>query len=63
MFDLQVNLSDRERLSTYCHWSQLCYWYAEYADEESLRWCIDAVKRVTDGLTSKSGLCSLSSSI
>lgn len=46
IFEIQASWDDHERIASYCHWSQLCYEYAECVDEESLQWCIDIAKGI-----------------
>ncbi|KAM3723049.1 hypothetical protein ACO02O_06335 [Dirofilaria immitis] len=50
MFEMLKNVDDVDKLTSYLHWSQLCYQYAELADRESLSWSIDAVINAKNAL-------------
>ncbi|VDO32920.1 unnamed protein product [Onchocerca flexuosa] len=50
MFEMLKDVSDVDKLSSYLHWSQLCYQYAELVDRESLSWCIDIVINAKNAL-------------
>lgn len=51
MFALQANTGNLEKLWSYMHWSQLCYEYAECVDDESVKWCMNAIADTTEALT------------
>ncbi|KAK6102655.1 hypothetical protein QQG55_9330 [Brugia pahangi] len=50
MFEILRDVDDANKLSSYLHWSQLCYQYAELVDRESLSWCIEAVINAKNAL-------------
>lgn len=50
MFEMLSDVDDVNKLSSYLHWSQLCYQYAELVDRESLSWCIEAVINAKNAL-------------
>ncbi len=52
MFEILRDVDDANKLSSYLHWSQLCYQYAELVDRESLSWCIEAVINAKNALFS-----------
>ncbi|VDM12017.1 unnamed protein product [Wuchereria bancrofti] len=50
MFEILKDIDDANKLTSYLHWSQLCYQYAELVDRESLSWCIEAVINAKNAL-------------
>ncbi|EFO19799.1 hypothetical protein LOAG_08693 [Loa loa] len=50
IFEILRDVDDVSKLSSYLHWSQLCYQYAELVDRESLSWCIEAVINAKNAL-------------
>ncbi|VBB34943.1 unnamed protein product [Acanthocheilonema viteae] len=44
------DVDDVNKLTSYLHWSQLCYQYAELVDRESLSWCIEAIINAKNAL-------------
>lgn len=63
MFEMLDDMNDLDKLSSYLHWSQLCYQYAELVDQESLDWSIEAITnaRYALSISSSSSLTSGSS--
>lgn len=51
MIEIQSDVSETDKLSTYLHWSQLCYQYAEFVDQDSLSSIIEAITNAKDVLT------------
>ncbi|CAG9530400.1 unnamed protein product [Cercopithifilaria johnstoni] len=50
MFEMLSDVDDVNKLTSYLHWSQLCYQYAELVDRESLSWCIEAIINAKNAL-------------
>uniref|UniRef100_A0A0R3RN13 FAT domain-containing protein n=1 Tax=Elaeophora elaphi TaxID=1147741 RepID=A0A0R3RN13_9BILA len=50
MFEVLSDVEDVDKLTSYLHWSQVCYQYAELIDRESLSWCIEAVINAKNAL-------------
>lgn len=50
MFEMLSDIDDVDKLTSYLHWSQLCYQYAEHVDRESLSWCIDVIINAKNAL-------------
>uniref|UniRef100_A0A915Q1A8 Uncharacterized protein n=1 Tax=Setaria digitata TaxID=48799 RepID=A0A915Q1A8_9BILA len=60
MFEILNDVNDVDKLTSYLHWSQLCYQYAELVDRESLSWCIEAVTSAKNALLPSSRSSTLS---
>uniref|UniRef100_A0A0N5AXN3 CHAD domain-containing protein n=1 Tax=Syphacia muris TaxID=451379 RepID=A0A0N5AXN3_9BILA len=54
IFDLLKDTDIYDKLPSYLHWSQLCYEYAELADDESLIWCKEGISCASANLTASS---------
>uniref|UniRef100_A0A915BJK3 Uncharacterized protein n=2 Tax=Parascaris univalens TaxID=6257 RepID=A0A915BJK3_PARUN len=54
MFKQLINVPDEEKLPTYLHWSQICYQYAEFVDDESLAWCAYKISNTKSVLLARS---------
>ncbi|KAL4003352.1 hypothetical protein ACH3XW_7255 [Acanthocheilonema viteae] len=50
IFEMLSDVDDVNKLTSYLHWSQLCYQYAELVDRESLSWCIEAIINAKNAL-------------
>ncbi|VDK87580.1 unnamed protein product [Litomosoides sigmodontis] len=50
MFEMLSDIDDVDKLTSYLHWSQLCYQYAEHVDRESLSWCVDVIINAKNAL-------------
>lgn len=50
MFEMLRDVDDVNKLTSYLHWSQLCYQYAELVDRESLSWCIEVIVNAKNAL-------------
>lgn len=53
MFKQLINVPEEEKLPTYLHWSQICYQYAEFVDDESLAWCAHIISNTKSVLLAR----------
>lgn len=54
IFEKLHEKSDLEKLPTCLHFSQICYEYAELADQESLSWCMEIISNAKAALSAPS---------
>ncbi|KHN82663.1 hypothetical protein Tcan_07503 [Toxocara canis] len=54
MFEQLLNVREEDKLQSYLHWSQICYQYAEFVDDESLAWCVEIITNAKQAISASS---------